>query len=255
MIRRHASVLAHGSLATIAAALLGVASVIGGSAAPTTCQPVGDPAAPRVNLVVQLDTTGLSAVERATAVEQAAEVLEHRLELYGDPTPIVAVLAEDALTVAVPGTWSPDAVAVLLGRRARMEFRAEQQGIEGQTNWMVAVGRGSDGAEEPLTGAHIAGAELSFSNGPEVLFELDPAGTALLADITQRLVGRRLGIFLDDDLLIAPTIFQPIRTGRGRITGAFSADEACILAAQLRSGPLPVRAAIMETTGSGRSGW
>ena len=68
-------------------------------------------------------------------------------------------------------------------------------------------------------------------------------GTGIFSDLTQRIVGietKRIGVFLDDELLIAPVSLAWIRDGRSSITGNFSREEARTLAIQLEAGSLPV---------------
>ena len=68
-------------------------------------------------------------------------------------------------------------------------------------------------------------------------------GTEIFSDLTRRIVGqedRRIGIFLDDALIIDVVARAWIRNGQSQITGQFARDEARTLAIQLESGRLPV---------------
>ncbi len=96
----------------------------------------------------------------------------------------------------------------------------------------------------------IKGEDLAFAastfdqNGnPAVAFNLTDAGSGRFFALTTNNspVGnrqRQLGIILDDDLLSAPNILQPIRT-EGRITGNFTREEVDGLVAILKAGQLP----------------
>jgi preprotein translocase subunit SecD len=79
---------------------------------------------------------------------------------------------------------------------------------------------------------------------PDVAFEFNSDGAALFGQITQRLVGKPLGIFLDDQRISAPTV-QAVLTNNGIITG-LSLEEARLLALQLNAGALPVPVSIEE---------
>ncbi len=71
----------------------------------------------------------------------------------------------------------------------------------------------------------------------------DGRGSDIFSDLTRRIVGqenRRIGIFLDDDLVIDVVARAWIRNGQSQITGQFSREEARTLAIQLESGRLPV---------------
>ena len=68
-------------------------------------------------------------------------------------------------------------------------------------------------------------------------------GSDIFGDLTKEIVGnraRRIAMFLDDDLLIAPVALAWIRDGRTQISGNFSRERAREISIQLDSGRLPV---------------
>src|SRR6202040_3540347 len=67
-------------------------------------------------------------------------------------------------------------------------------------------------------------------------------GAQIFGEITQRLVGKPLGIYLDGQQISAPTV-QAVLTSSGVITG-LSLDQARLLALQLNAGALPVPVSI-----------
>ncbi len=73
-----------------------------------------------------------------------------------------------------------------------------------------------------------------------VRLDFDDEGTKLFSDITSANVGKPIAIFLDNQILSAPTVQQPITNGQAFITGKFTAKEAKDLATRLNSGALPV---------------
>ena len=77
----------------------------------------------------------------------------------------------------------------------------------------------------------------------EVNIAFKERGAGIFGDLTQRIVGvetKRIAVFLDDELLIAPVSLAWIRDGRSSITGNFSREEARTLSIQLKAGSLPV---------------
>jgi preprotein translocase subunit SecD len=62
----------------------------------------------------------------------------------------------------------------------------------------------------------------------------------LFADITTRNVGKRIAIFLDGQILSAPTVNTPITDGQAIITGQFTVQSAKDLVTRLNAGALPV---------------
>ena len=99
-----------------------------------------------------------------------------------------------------------------------------------------------------LTGSAIKSAMVVHDNlgEPQILFALNPQGTAAFAEVTRENVGRRLAIVLDGKLYSAPVIQGPIEAGRGQITGRFDAQEAFRLA-NLLDCPLPVPITVLES--------
>jgi preprotein translocase subunit SecD len=71
-----------------------------------------------------------------------------------------------------------------------------------------------------------------------VAFELNDEGALLMEAATRRLLGKPMGIFYDDHLVIAPVVRSVLRA-QG-VIGGLSAAEAKRLAVQLNSGALPV---------------
>ncbi|HYM65007.1 MAG TPA: protein translocase subunit SecD, partial [Candidatus Sulfotelmatobacter sp.] len=68
------------------------------------------------------------------------------------------------------------------------------------------------------------------------------------AEITQRLIGKRLAIILDNQLIEAPSVNQAILTGDAVITGGFTIDTANQLSTQLNAGALPVPLSVLSSS-------
>lgn len=95
-----------------------------------------------------------------------------------------------------------------------------------------------------LSGKNLKNAKVEFqSQGlgePQVGLQFDDEGTKLFADITKRNLGKRVAIYLDGEIISAPTVQSEITTGQAVITGNFSIDEANNLVKRLNEGALPV---------------
>ena len=116
--------------------------------------------------------------------------------------------------------------------------------------WEVATGV-VDGREVPLTGALLSDAEVNFDQLGEPFISLDFNGDG--GDIFEQVTGRLarggnlpLAIFLDDELLTAPSVNEQIAGGEAQITGTFSLDEADRIVAQLNAGALPVPLLVVQ---------
>jgi preprotein translocase subunit SecD len=94
--------------------------------------------------------------------------------------------------------------------------------------------------EAVLSTADIASAALgtdSFSAGPVVALTLTLTGRDRLARATTDNVGRILAVLVDETLITAPIIREPILGGRVQITGLTTVAEATDLARLLAVGP------------------
>ena len=70
-------------------------------------------------------------------------------------------------------------------------------------------------------------------------FRLDSEGARLFCRITRQHTNDRFAILLDNQVLTAPTINEPICGGSGQISGNFTPQSASELALMLNAGALP----------------
>jgi protein-export membrane protein SecD len=100
-----------------------------------------------------------------------------------------------------------------------------------------------------VDGGDLTDAQPSLDNQTgqwAVSFKFNSVGARRFADVTQANVGHRFAIVLDDKVISAPTIIEPITGGQGRITGRFTADSANDLSVLLRAGALPAPLTVIE---------
>jgi SecD/SecF fusion protein len=139
---------------------------------------------------------------------------------------------------------NPDTGEILelpaLSEAAMAEY-IDEQGMSGLETLMIL----SPEEELNVKGSDLAFAASTFDqNGaPAVAFTLTDRGSGKFYALTSDnspdgTRQRRLGIVLDDNLLSAPNILQPIRK-EGRITGRFTRAEVQQLVAVLKAGQLP----------------
>jgi SecD/SecF fusion protein len=87
---------------------------------------------------------------------------------------------------------------------------------------------------------------LAAQSQPAVAFQLDSEGAARFRQMTRQNVGRPFVVVLDDHVISAPVIREPIDDGFGQISGNFTVQEANNIALLLRTGSLPARLTIAE---------
>ena len=100
-----------------------------------------------------------------------------------------------------------------------------------------------------VSGENLVDAQASFdqrTNEPVVSFRFDSKGAQRFGQATQQNVGKLFAIILDDQVISAPQIREPILGGTGQISGNFTAEGANDLAVLLRAGALPATLTIVE---------
>ena len=100
-----------------------------------------------------------------------------------------------------------------------------------------------------LSGDNLSTAVPKFdsqTNETIVSFSLDRVGAKRFGRFTSKNVGKRLAIILDNKIISAPQIREPITGGNGQISGDFTFQSATDLALLLRSGALPAPINIIE---------
>jgi preprotein translocase subunit SecD len=114
--------------------------------------------------------------------------------------------------------------------------------------------RGSSGAgfyvvrkRVMVGGDTLTDAQATFQNNePVVSFKFDSVGAKKFGDATRENVGKPFAIVLDNKVISAPVIREPILGGSGIISGSFTVQSASDLALLLRAGALPAPIQILE---------
>ncbi len=107
-----------------------------------------------------------------------------------------------------------------------------------------------------MTGEMVKNAQVRIGgtfNEPYVSLDLTGHGGKVFANITEKSVGRRLAIVLDENVRSAPVIREKILGGSAQISGSFSHEEATDLAIVLRVGALPAPVDIIQNLTVGAS--
>ena len=192
-----------------------------------------------VHLVYQADTS------QADAMEATRANIERRVNSLGVSEPIIQtskVGSDYRLIVELAGVTDINQAVSLIGQTALLEFRATR---------VATPSSAADFASTGLTGRDLILSQVQFNGGktagqPVVSIEFSPEGTKKFAEITGKNIGKPLAIFLDNQLVTAPTVQSVISDGRAVISGNFTADEAKKLTIQLNAGALPVPIHIIE---------
>lgn len=195
-------------------------------------------------LTLQADLSQVSPDQQSAAMQGVLNVIERRVNAYGVAEPEIQQLGSDRIIVQLPGLQDTEQAKQLIGQTAKLEFKEQ----DATGNWVPSMGD-LNGQQVALTGAYLAPGrqQVTFTGNaglPQVAFQFNSDGATLFGQITQRLLGKQLGIFLDGQQISAPTV-QAVLTDSGVITG-LSLDQAKLLALQLNAGALPVPVSIQS---------
>jgi len=197
------------------------------------------------HLVLQADMSKAPGQDATEVLKGVIQVLERRVNAYGVAEPVIQSQGSDRVIVELPGVKDIEEAKKLIGQTAQLDFREYDQATN---QWKVATATGLDGQPKELTGKYFRpNAQVVFeqrSNQPQVAFEFDDEGATLFEQITKRLIGKQLGIFLDGQPISAPTV-QAVISRNGVITGV-RLQEARTLAIQMNAGAVPVPIKIVE---------
>jgi len=215
---------------------------------------------PEPNRIVMRPTGAGLATAIDEAMTTAREVIDRRINALGTLEPTIIRQGAERILVQVPGVQDPEQVKALIGRTARLEFKLLAENV---TQEQLESGRAPVGTQilptrdggriavqrrAIITGDQIVRAQQSFNETqePDVSIAFDSAGGSRFAKVTRENVGKPFAIILDNVVLSAPRINEPILGGQASIAGGFTVEEANDLAISLRSGSLPVELTVID---------
>jgi preprotein translocase subunit SecD len=207
---------------------------------------------------------GLSqALDRAMV--DATEVVRRRIDELGTREPTIIRQGSNRIVVQVPGLADPEQLKDLLGRTAVLEFKLVDFNADPAE---ITAGRAPIGSEilpyptnsggvpviavnrsTIISGDQLSDARQEFdpqTGAPVVSITFNAEGGRRFARTTQENAGRPFAIIVDDQVISAPNINEPILGGRAQISGGFTVESANELAIALRSGKLPVALTVIE---------
>ncbi|ASX27442.1 protein-export membrane protein SecD [Rickettsia sp. MEAM1 (Bemisia tabaci)] len=193
-------------------------------------------------------------------VDQSIEIVRMRVDSTGTKEPILQKQGDRHILLQVPGEEDPTYLKNILGKTAKLTFHLvdENANVEEAVKGHVPMGSMLVQGDRMgylvvkkkaiLGGDSLTTAAASFDQNSQavVSFSFNSFGSKLFGEVTKNNVGKHLAIVLDNNLLSAPTINQPIMGGSGIISGDFTVESANELALLLRAGSLPAPLKIIE---------
>ena len=176
------------------------------------------------------------------AAQQSIEVIRRRIDPDGTAEISISRQGDDRIAVQAPGVTDPEQLRSRIGQTALMTFHLVREVSPEE----AAAGRLPPGTmlvqpypqigDRPevverrprLTGEHLTRANPSTDQQTAqfvLAFQLDSEGSLRFCRITREYVNQRFAILLDNQVLTAPTINEPICGGSGQIIGQLHAGE------------------------------
>ena len=190
------------------------------------------------HLVYQIDLSNVSSTDQSSVVSGLRDVIEKRVNLFGISQPDIYTSQsgnQAQLFVDLAGINNVSDAIKEIGQTPLLQFET-----------VVTAGSSTASSTEyiptNLTGQYITGASLTFdqtTNAPQVSITFNSQGATLFQEITSANVGKPLAIFLDGQLIEAPTVEQAISGGQAVISGGFTVATAQQLVERFNAGALP----------------
>lgn len=163
------------------------------------------------------------------AFQQVIQIIESRVNQLGVSEPVIQrIQGTNRIMVELPNVTREEG-RELIGRTAVLSFVDEQGNLI-------------------LSGSDLVNSRAAFDsyNRPVVELKFNQEGTKKFAQATTNNVGKRIAIFLDDELLTFPLVNEPINSGEAVIQGIKSLEEAQKIALFLKAGALPVKVEMIQ---------
>ena len=204
------------------------------------------------NFSLSYSKFGIIEIKNST-LDQSLEIVRRRIDEVGTNEPTILKRGNDRILIELPGLKDPNRIKNLLGKTANLSFRLVSDSTENFGSELIQYEDSDEKLNVSkrviLSGDNLLSAQPSFdniNNEATVSFSMDRVGAKKFAKVTTNNIGKRLAIILDNKVISAPSIREPIIGGDGVISGSFTFQTATDLALLLRSGALPAPLKIVE---------
>jgi preprotein translocase subunit SecD len=168
-------------------------------------------------------------------INRTKSLIETRVNKLGVSETSVTVEGEKRIRIDIPGKFDAKSINDTLVKTGKLTFKDP------------------DG-NEILTGADVKNSTAYVDDkGAAIIgLEMNEDGTKKFADATTKFLGKKISIYMDEELLTDPTVQVVISDGKATITGQRTLEEAKKVSAMIQSGALPVelKAVSVKTVGA-----
>ena len=209
-------------------------------------------------LTLAADMSNIAPAERNGALESLKSTIERRVNLYGVSEPLIQTSRANndyRLVVELAGVTDVSQALDLIGKTAELTFRETEATDSANISTAAAQLFGPYQVLTNLSGKDLQSASPAFdpqSGEPIIQLAFSPEGAKKFEDITKRNLKKQVAIFLDNEVLMAPTVKTVIADGRAQISGKFTAAQTKQTSILLNSGrlPAPVKVIAQRTIGA-----
>ena len=166
------------------------------------------------------------------ALRKTAESLEKRANALGTSEPEVTTEGTDRIRLKIAGVTDEAEVRKKMKEPAVLTFRSAAEG-DAQGTYSKIELVGSDFVE--------GAAEVGRDNLNQPIISIKIKDKDKFAEITKRLLGKNLAIYLDENLLSDPVVQAVLTDGSASISGNYTLTEARELADTINLGALPLK--------------
>lgn len=209
-----------------------------------------------------------------SAITTSIETINRRINALGTAESTVVRQGRDRILIQYPGLTDTASLKKLVGDTAKLSFHGVHSTVSAEEarqsrpplGYKIYESIEKEGeriassyllSEVPVVdGEDLVDAQQGFdqqTNEPVINFRFNTSGARKFGKYTQDHVNEPFAIVLDDKVISAPNIREPILGGSGQISGNFTVETANALAIQLRSGALPAKLTIVEERSVGPS--
>ncbi len=226
------------------------------------------------HLVYNADVSRLTGTQIPEALSVLRDVIERRVNSLGvseasvtNETSSLGDGKQYRLVVDLPGVNDINKALEIIGQTPLLEFATENPKFDPDAkpeinitpdmikNGQLDLSAAAKNLQLPylpteLTGQYLAHSTLEYNNttgAPIVGLQFNPEGAKMFEEITKANVGKTIAIYLDGQIISAPTVNEAITGGQAVINGTFTPEEARQLVGRLNSGALPVPVTLLST--------
>ena len=220
------------------------------------------------SLTFKADMKDIASGQKDKALDGVKTVIERRINFFGVSEPVIqtSISRNDyRIIIELPGVDINQAKNII-GTTAKLSFWEQGASssavliksaedlkalVATQSAYPINVIQvlGTYPNKTNLSGRDLKETGVGFdsqSGKPQVQLKFTSEGAKKFADITSRNVNKIVAIVLDNQVIEAPRVNQPILTGDAVIRGGFTTETANILSTQLNAGALPVSLILLQ---------